>query len=110
MRSGCTASQPASGTTAGAAAGTSSGSGPAVGSASELNYLSIPVNNKFYIGNNGLNFQIAPIIDILLNHKNVEDPQDFDIAIAGAIGYDIASVFLFPLGINKVSQTYLVEM
>jgi hypothetical protein len=76
----------------------------------ELNYLSIPVNNKFYIGNNGLNFQIAPIIDILLNHKNVEDPQGFNIAIAGAIGYDIASVFLFPLGINKVSQTYLVEM
>ncbi|MEW4922220.1 outer membrane beta-barrel protein [Algibacter sp. 2305UL17-15] len=57
----------------------------------ELNYLSIPVNNKFYAGDNGLNFQVAPIIDILLSHKNVNDPQAVDIAVAFAIGYDIAS-------------------
>ncbi|MEC3906107.1 outer membrane beta-barrel protein [Tamlana sp. 2201CG12-4] len=57
----------------------------------ELNYLSIPINNKFYVGGNGLNFQIAPVIDILLSHKNVDSPESFDIALAGAIGYDIAN-------------------
>ncbi len=57
----------------------------------DLNYLSISVNNKFYVGKNGLNFQIAPVVDILLNHENVDSPQEVDIAIVGAIGYDFAS-------------------
>ena len=67
----------------------------------ELNYLSIPVNNKFYISNSGLNFQIAPVIDILLSHKNVNNPQKVDIAIAGAIGYDIGNGLVMSIGYKQ---------
>ena len=67
----------------------------------ELSYLSIPVNNKFYIGASGINFQIAPVIDILLNHKNVNDPQTVDIALAGAIGYDIGNGLVMSIGYKQ---------
>lgn len=67
----------------------------------DLNYLSFPVRNKFYLGNNGLNFQIAPVIDILLNHKNVDSPQGIDIAIAAAIGYDMANGVTVSVGYKQ---------
>jgi len=67
----------------------------------ELNYLSIPVNNKFYIRDSGINFQIAPVIDILLSHENVNDPQKVDIAIAGAIGYDIGNGLVMSIGYKQ---------
>jgi len=67
----------------------------------ELNYLSIPINNKFYIGGSGINFQIAPVIDILLSHKNVESPQGVDIAVAGAIGYDIGNGVIVSIGYKQ---------
>ncbi|MEP3837861.1 MAG: outer membrane beta-barrel protein [Algibacter sp.] len=67
----------------------------------KLNYLSIPVNNKFYIGASGINLQIAAIIDILLSHENVESPQGFDIAVAPAIAYDLPSGVSFSIGYKQ---------
>lgn len=67
----------------------------------ELNYLSIPVNNRFFIGDSGINFQIAPVIDILLSHKDVHDPQTVDIALAGAIGYDIGNGLVMSIGYKQ---------
>ena len=67
----------------------------------ELNYLSIPVNNKFYIGNTGLNFQIAPVLDILLSSKNVDSPEGFDIAIAGAVGFELKNGVSFSIGYKQ---------
>ena len=67
----------------------------------DLNYLSIPINNKFYVGGNGLNFQIAPVIDILLSHKNVDSPQGVDIAFAAAVGYDIANGVTLSVGYKQ---------
>jgi hypothetical protein len=80
---------------------TFNGSGTSNKSKIDLNYLSLAVNNKFHVGSNGLNFQIAPVIDILLSHKNVNDPQGVDIAIAGAIGYDIESGVTLSLGYKQ---------
>ena len=59
----------------------------------QLDYLSIVVNNKFFIAGSGFNVQVAPVIDILLSDKNIEGPEGFDIAIAGGIGYN------FPMGL-----------
>ncbi len=67
----------------------------------ELNYLSIPVNNKFYISDSGLNFQIAPVLDILLNSKNIESPEGFDIGIIGAIGYELKNGVSFSVGYKQ---------
>ncbi|MEH6535269.1 MAG: porin family protein [Psychroserpens sp.] len=67
----------------------------------ELDYLSIPINNKFHVGNKGLNFQIAPVIDILINDKNVEDPQEVDIAVAVAIGYDLTNGVVISVGYKQ---------
>lgn len=67
----------------------------------ELNYLSIPVNNLFYVGNQGLNFQVAPVIDILLSHKNVTSPQGVDIAVAFGIGYDLPSGIRFSIAYKQ---------
>lgn len=58
----------------------------------QLNYLSIVVNNKFFIAGSRFNVQVAPVIDILLSHKNIDNPESFDFAIAGGIGYN------FPMG------------
>lgn len=60
----------------------------------QLDYLSIVVNNKFFIAGSGFNVQVAPVIDILLSHKNIDSPEGFDIAIAGGIGYN------FPMGLT----------
>jgi len=67
----------------------------------ELNYLSIPVNNKFYIKDSGINFQIAPVIDILLSHKNIYKPQSVDIALAAAVGYDIGNGLVMSVGYKQ---------
>ena len=60
----------------------------------QVNYFSIVVNNKFFIGGSGFNFQVAPVVDILVNSKNIEDPEVVDIAVAGGIGYN------FPFGMS----------
>ncbi len=60
----------------------------------QLDYLSIVVNNKFFIAGSGFNVQVAPVIDILLNDKNIDSPEGIDIAFAGGIGYN------FPMGLT----------
>jgi len=70
-------------------------------SSTELNYLSIPVNNKFYVGSSGVNLQIAAVVDILLSHKNVNSPQGVDIALAPAIAYDLPSGVSFSIGYKQ---------
>ena len=61
-----------------------------------VNYLSIVVNNKFYIGGSSFNLQIAPVLDILVsdNSNNLNDYQGADFAIMGGVGYD------FPFGLT----------
>lgn len=66
-----------------------------------LNYLSIVVNNKFFAGDSGVNFQVAPVFDVLLNSKNVDNPQGLDIAFKAAIGYDMANGLSFSLGYKQ---------
>ncbi len=72
-----------------------------VNSSVNLNYLSLLANNKFYIANSNLNFQIAAFIDILLNHENVEYPQKVDIGAFMAVGFDLPSGVVFSLGFKQ---------
>ncbi|TDQ28864.1 porin family protein [Tenacibaculum caenipelagi] len=60
----------------------------------KLNYLSFHVNNKFFLGGGNFNLQVAPVLDILVSHENVNDPEIFDFGLAGGIGYN------FPNGLN----------
>jgi len=54
----------------------------------EVNYISLHITNKFFVGGSGFNFQVAPVIDILVDSKNIDSPEGFDFAIAGGIGYN----------------------
>jgi opacity protein-like surface antigen len=60
----------------------------------KVNYLSFVVNSKFYIGGGNFNLQVAPVIDILLDHEYITNPEGFDFAIMGGVGYD------FPFGMT----------
>ncbi|MFL0062261.1 porin family protein [Tenacibaculum maritimum] len=61
----------------------------------KVNYLSLVINNKFYIAKSKFNLQVAPVLDFLVNHKNITPkPDGFDFAIMGGVGYD------FPFGMT----------
>ncbi len=63
--------------------------------------MSIPINNKFYIGDSGINFQVAAILDILLSSKNIDSPEALDIGIAGAIGYELKNGVSLSIGYKQ---------
>lgn len=62
-----------------------------------VDYLSIVVNNKFYIGKGNFNLQVAPVLDILINdnnNSNLFNYQGADFGVMGGVGYD------FPFGLT----------
>lgn len=53
----------------------------------KLDYLGLTLANKFYVFR-GLNLQVSPYLDFVINTKNVNPTNDVDTGIALGIGYD----------------------
>ncbi|MGJ8744081.1 outer membrane beta-barrel protein [Polaribacter sp.] len=60
----------------------------------KVNYLSIIPNSKFFIGRDNFDVQVAPFLDFLVSHENINDPEGFDFGILVGFGYD------FPMGLT----------
>ncbi|RZJ66834.1 MAG: PorT family protein [Flavobacterium sp.] len=53
----------------------------------DLDYVGLTINNKFYVFR-GLNLQIGPYLDFLVNSKNINPNSDADTGLNLGIGYD----------------------
>lgn len=58
-----------------------------------LDYLGLTLNNKFYVAH-GLNLQVGPYLDFVVNNENVNPTNDVDTGLTFGIGYD------FPNGLG----------